>query len=1003
MKLLRNNIDTIVSSSAYLIGLQHFKNKKWENALKFFKSAVSARSDHPDSNFKLGLCHMKLGDFDESFYYIKKALELAPENVQWYEQLEQCERHIKNSTSLDSLHSHSRTGNSISISLPRIQQGNTNQTLGKIFKKKILLVPSDYNPRVLSDILPFVNFYKDDFEIFIILRDIQQDIIVKVNYTLVKNGSSYGEFLKFTSDYVIDAGTLNYGHRITDTNKWVSVWHGIPYKKMFVDLDMKHLSTAIRYNIAYDTMISMSDYYTETFLRKSLRYDGEILQLGSAKIDKLFEVNDSQYNIKFVKEKYKIPVDKKVILYMPFFRGSGKINIPFTPQKLIDAWGDKYILVIAIDENNVTSDNFEDNRVKIISQISSADALLMSSALISDYHPIIKSFNEYGKPVVLFHHDYELFIKSHPEIREEAEELAKYPYVITRETYLYSYNWQSIENQLEVEILPDSLNSAQLAKYNLDIPTDKKIILYAPTYRITGVVDLPFDPDQLISYLNENFKDDYIIITKMHYLNSLSKIYENVIDCTKYSELVDLMKISDILISDYSSLILDFALLNKPIILFQYDYYRYTKERGVYFNFEDYLPSKQIIDREMDLYTLDWENLSEKNEGMIEKFYPVEDGKSTKRIVNALNFDSCHRKCKDIIFLVNDLNQIGGVHSFIKNMAKYYKESYNARIFVIAINEFAESNSEYHLLESPFIDFKLTSQYLKGACTSILQNTDGIVISLQFSAHLHFQKYLTNSKAVLMFHGDVKDMISKELYGPHLEWLNKGKLYNYEKLILLTQSAVDLLNPYLIDSVQEKLGYIHNSVENLYSPLPPSLSKSTAVISRLDIDKNVMVLIDLGNYIKATRQDINVNVYGDGALKSELSQAIEDNDLGDILRLRGFENDKYKIFSENDSLLLLSKSEGLPIVILEAYAYGKPAIVFDTFTAAKEVVKHGETGFLIPYGDLQGVVNGINKIGDISSDSIRLLFNEFDNQHVFKHWNALFTELDSSNHKMIRD
>ena len=60
---------------------------------------------------------------------------------------------------------------------------------------------------------------------------------------------------------------MNAGYRITDTNKWISVWHGIPYKKMFVDLDIKHLSGAIRYGLAYDCMISMSDFYTNTFLK----------------------------------------------------------------------------------------------------------------------------------------------------------------------------------------------------------------------------------------------------------------------------------------------------------------------------------------------------------------------------------------------------------------------------------------------------------------------------------------------------------------------------------------------------------------------------------------------------------------------------------------------------------------------------------------------------------------------------------------------------------------
>jgi len=66
------------------------------------------------------------------------------------------------------------------------------------------------------------------------------------------------------------------------------------------------------------------------------------------------------------------------------------------------------------------------------------------------------------------------------------------------------------------------------------------------------------------------------------------------------------------------------------------------------------------------------------NQKIIETFYPLEDGNSTRRIVETLAFDSSLRHTKDIIFLVNDLNQSGGVHTFVHNMAKYYKEKYNS-------------------------------------------------------------------------------------------------------------------------------------------------------------------------------------------------------------------------------------------------------------------------------------------------------------------------------------
>ena len=64
----------------------------------------------------------------------------------------------------------------------------------------------------------------------------------------------------------------------------------------------------------------------------------------------------------------------------------------------------------------------------------------------------------------------------------------------------------------------------------------------------------------------------------------LDRLPENdfVINAFKYPELNDLIKISDILISDYSSVVFDYAILERPIFCYGYDYEDYSKERGLY-------------------------------------------------------------------------------------------------------------------------------------------------------------------------------------------------------------------------------------------------------------------------------------------------------------------------------------------------------------------------------------------------------------------------------------
>ena len=985
MKFLKNSYHHITAPAGYRKGLVFYRQKKWQQALEVFQSVYDIEPNHAKNTFKLGLCHLKLGNLHEAQFYLSQAITLAPYNKQWEIQLKQCNRQLNSKTH----HAASVLATTQPITVPRISQSGETRSLGITLKKKLLLIPSDYNHRVMADIDSFIEYYKNDFHIYIILRHLNEDIIYRSTHTLVKNGSSFGEFLKFTADYVIDAGTMNYGYRITDSNTWASVWHGIPYKKMFVDLDIKHLATAIRYHLAYDCMISMSDFYTDVFLRGAMRYDGKILQLGCAKTDKLFRQEDNAGRLKRLRQSMGISDHAKIILYAPEFRQSVEMVLPFDPTRLLETFGNDYCLLVLLSSQTNTAPNHAPAGVYYTDNLNDSDALLIADILISDYHSLIYTFDQCNRPVALFHYDHEDFVANHEQRRQELQILKRRPFRAETENELCGLDWKVLKQYCLDFALQENIGSTFL-KATLGIPNDKKIIFYAPTFRKAGAIPLPFDPNKLLESLN----NEYVIITKLHYLNHLNKQYDNVIDCTSYSDIADLMKISDILISDYSSLVLDFALLNKPIILFQYDYEEYMKQRGVYFDFGDYLPPEQIIKNEQDLYQLDWQGLNHNNRKITDTFYPLEDGQSTQRIVEALAFDTTPRHGKDIIFLVNELNQIGGVHTFLQNMAKHYKQKYNARIFVIAIREFAETNSEFHQLQSPYIDFKLSAQYLNGACTNILQNTDGIVISLQFSAHLHFQKYLENAKSVLMFHGDVKDVISREMYGPHLGWLNEGKLYNYRRLLLLTQSAVDLLRPHLVEDVQSKLSYMHNSIDAQYRPLIPQNPLHTAVISRLDEDKNIFSMIDLGKEIIKQNANIVINIYGDGALKDEFQTAVKNNNLQNILKLHGFESNKEKIFNDNNSLLLMSKSEGFPLVVLEAYAHGRPVIAFDSFTAAKEIVQHGKTGYLTEYGDYPEIVRAITNSAALSTTAIQTIFESFSNESVFDQWDALIEELD---------
>lgn len=143
-------------------------------------------------------------------------------------------------------------------------------------------------------------------------------------------------------------------------------------------------------------------------------------------------------------------------------------------------------------------------------------------------------------------------------------------------------------------------------KKKLNIPLEKKIILYAPTFREYTknksnqvMLNVPINFETWQETLGENI----VILFRAHYevaklLNVLN--YDFVYDVSKYPSLNELMIISDVLISDYSSIFFDFSILHKPMLCYAYDYDLYTEKRGMYIDLKKELPCK-VCETETEL------------------------------------------------------------------------------------------------------------------------------------------------------------------------------------------------------------------------------------------------------------------------------------------------------------------------------------------------------------------------------------------------------------------
>lgn len=181
-------------------------------------------------------------------------------------------------------------------------------------------------------------------------------------------------------------------------------------------------------------------------------------------------------------------------------------------------------------------------------------------------------------------------------------------------------------------------------KIQLGIALNKKVVLYAPTYREyqrdknkNNIFCLPIN----IKKWEKSLSDSFVLLFRAHPdVVKVLNIEQNdfVKDVSSYPHVNELMLISDLLISDYSSIFFDYSILGRPMLSFAFDYDQYDKERGVYFDIRKELVSENLSDESVLIDTilkLDWNNRRKISIAFRDKYVEV-FGDATKRSLDYL-------------------------------------------------------------------------------------------------------------------------------------------------------------------------------------------------------------------------------------------------------------------------------------------------------------------------------------------------------------------------------
>lgn len=230
----------------------------------------------------------------------------------------------------------------------------------------------------------------------------------------------------------------------------------------------------------------------------------------------------------------------------------------------------------------------------------------------------------------------------------------------------------------------------------------------------------------------------------------------------------------------------------------------------------------------------------------------------------------------------------------------------------------------------------------------ILKYNASIIVSHDYKANLFAKRAVrdTSAKHIVHFRGYTTEDKKVRVYN----YIDNKVLKRVDRIIVVSKRSGDLLESQGIDG--SKIRVVYNAIEQkkLIDPtFNRIIDKSTPLhivaAGRLSLEKGNDILVKAVSLLGDLKDKIKVDIYGHGPEESNLIRQINDAGLNNTVYLKGFVDNILPILKDADMLILPSRSEGLPNIVLEAWSQ-KLGVVSTAVGGVPEMMEHLKDGLL---------------------------------------------------------